>query len=95
MALVGVGMAFLNSGASAVIGDIVSGRKGGPVVAFYQMTSDFGMIIGPLLAGFLLDRTASYHEPFGLSLAIALIVTFFVLTMPETRHRKYAHHSNE
>jgi MFS family permease len=91
MALVGVGMAFLNSGASAVIGDIVSGRKGGPVVAFYQMTSDFGMIVGPLLAGYLLDHTGSYHDPFGLSLVIALIVSFFVLTMPETRHRRYAH----
>lgn len=91
MALIGVGMAFLNSGASAVIGDIVSSRKGGPVVAFYQMTSDFGMIIGPLLAGYLLDRTNSYHDPFGLSLIIALVVAFFVLTMPETRYRKYAH----
>lgn len=91
MALVGIGMAFLNSGASAVIGDIVSGRKGGPVVAFYQMTSDFGMIIGPLIAGYLLDLTNSYHDPFGLSLIIAIVVTFFVLTMPETRHRKYVH----
>jgi MFS family permease len=90
MALVGIGMAFLNSGAAAVIGDIVSGRKGGPVVAFYQMTSDFGMIIGPLLAGYLLDKTNSYHDPFGMSLLIAITVAVFVITMPETRHRKYA-----
>lgn len=92
MSLIGVGMAFLSAGAAAVIGDVVANRKGGPVVAFYQMTSDFGMIIGPLLAGYLRDATGSFRAPFGMSLVIVIIVAGFILTMPETKSRQYLHH---
>lgn len=91
MAFIGVGMSFLSAGAAAVIGDIVANRKGGPVVAFYQMTSDFGMIVGPLLAGYLRDYTGGYQAPFVMSLIIVLIVAGFIATMPETKSRQYAH----
>lgn len=91
MSLVGAGMAFLSAGASAVIGDVVAGRKGGPVVALYQMTSDFGMIVGPLFAGFLLDYTGGYRAPFGMSVIITVIVALVIATMPETKSRKYTH----
>ena len=91
MALVGAGMAFLSAGASAVIGDVVAGRKGGPVVALYQMTSDFGMIVGPLFAGFLLDSTGTYRAPFGMSVVIVAIVAIVIATMPETKSRRYTY----
>lgn len=93
MAFIGVGMSFLSAGAAAVIGDIVANRKGGPVVAFYQMTSDFGMIVGPLLAGYLRDYTGGYQAPFVMSLVIVMIVAGFIATMPETKSRQYAHQS--
>ena len=45
-----------------MIGDIL-GRRGGTLVAFYQMAGDVGAVVGPVAAGFLVD-TASYAAAF-------------------------------
>ena len=89
MIAVGVAGAFLGAGGAAVVGDIVSGRKGGQVVSTFQMTGDLGMIIGPLLAGWLLDASGAYTLPFALSLGLVLAVCVLVIRMPETRQRHY------
>ncbi len=89
MALVGASMAFLGAGASSVIGDIVAGRKGGPVVSTYQMMSDFGIIIGPLVMGYLRDVTNGFQMPFIVALVITVMFLVMVIQMPETKTRQY------
>jgi MFS family permease len=60
------------------------------VVSGYQMTGDLGMVIGPLLGGWLLDASGGYTWPFGLSLAFAIVLAALVVRTPETSTRHYA-----
>ena len=85
MALMGAAAAFLTAGPSATIGDIVGERRGGPVVASYQMTNDFGAIIGPLILGALHDYTGGYQEPFILAFVFVVISIAVTLTMPANK----------
>ncbi len=90
MIAMGVSAAFLGGAPSAVVGDVVDGRKGGPVVATFQMMSDLGIIIGPLLFGFLADSSGGFAWPFIASLIVAIATSILVLFMPETRKPKIA-----
>lgn len=83
MAIQGFGAAFLGSAPSAVVGDVMGGRKGGIVVATFQMMSDVGAIIGPLLAGLLVDLF-DFNWAFAAGAALALVPIALVLRMPET-----------
>ncbi|MCU0299541.1 MAG: MFS transporter, partial [Candidatus Nanopelagicales bacterium] len=56
MAVAGVSGAFLGPSPTAIVGDVARGHHGGSVVAGFQMMSDVGSIIGPLVAGLLLDQ---------------------------------------
>lgn len=88
MIAMGVGAAFLGGAPSAVVGDIVDGKKGGPVVATYQMMSDLGIVAGPLLFGYLADTTGGFEWPFLASLFVAVATSVLVMFMPETRKPK-------
>ena len=85
MALMGAAAAFLTAGPSATIGDIVGERRGGPVVASYQMTNDFGAVVGPLILGALHDLTGGYTAPFTLAFVIVVISTIVTSTMPNSK----------
>jgi MFS family permease len=86
MAIQGVSAAFLGSAPAAVVGDIVGGKRGGIVVATFQMTSDLGMILGPLAAGLLVDML-DYDWAFGVGTALSLLALIVVWAMPETLGR--------
>ncbi len=86
MAIQGAAGAFLGSAPSAVVGDIMGGRRGGIVVATFQMMSDLGAILGPLLAGLIIDA-ADFDWAFGLGAALCLLAVGFVVRMPETLRR--------
>jgi MFS family permease len=86
MAVMSVGSAFLGSAPSAVVGDIMGGRQGGSVVAAFQMVSDIGAVIGPLIGGLLLDLYG-FEWAFAVGAAISAIALIFVVTMPETLRR--------
>lgn len=90
MIAMGVSAAFLGGAPSAVVGDVVDGRKGGPVVATFQMMSDLGIIIGPLLFGFLADSSGGFAWPFIACLIVAIATSILVLLMPETHKPKIA-----
>ena len=90
MIAMGVGAAYLGAAPSAVVGDIVDGRKGGPVVATYQMMSDLGIVAGPLLFGYLADSTGGFAWPFIAGLIVASATSVMVMCMPETRTPKPA-----
>lgn len=86
MGVLGIGTAFLGSAPSAVVGDVMAGRKGGIVVATFQMVSDLGAVIGPLIGGLMLDALG-FDWAFGLGAVVAAISLVFVLLMPETLRR--------
>jgi MFS family permease len=87
MGILGVGAAFLGSAPAALVGDISGGRRSGPIVATYQMTSDVGAITGPLVAGFILDSTGSYTIGFTVGAAVVALGFVLATVTPETLRR--------
>lgn len=83
MAVQGFGGAFMGSAPAALVGDIMGGRKGGVVIATFQMMSDVGAIVGPLIAGLLVDAF-DYDWAFLVGAGLALIPIVLVLRMRET-----------
>jgi len=86
MALYGVGSALLGVSCAAVVGDVIGGRGGTPVAAF-QMASDAGAFLGPLVAGFLADA-ASFEVAFLATAAVSGLAFVTTLVMPETRRER-------
>jgi MFS family permease len=83
-ALAGVGVGMFNPAQQATVADVVgSGRTAGPVLAAFQMCSDAGQILGPILAGLLVDHTG-YGAAFALSGAITLVAAVVWMRAPET-----------
>jgi MFS family permease len=62
MLVFGVGSGMLDVAPAAVVGD-VAGKRGGTVVAAFQMAGDTGSVSGPVVAGWLAD-TWSYGVAF-------------------------------
>jgi len=85
MALYGTGSALLGVSCAAVVGDVIGGRGGTPVAAF-QMASDAGAFIGPLVAGLLADA-ASFQGAFLATAGVCALAFATTLVMPET-HRQ-------
>ena len=86
MAIQGVASAFLGSAPAAVVGDILGGHRGGIVVATFQMMADVGAVIGPLVAGLLIDQF-DFDWAFAAGAVISLIAVILVIVMPETLNR--------
>ena len=83
MALYGTGSALLGVSSAAVVGDAIGGRGGTPVAAF-QMASDAGAFVGPLVAGALADA-ASFQVAFLATAAVSGLAFLTTLVMPESR----------
>lgn len=66
MFVAGAGSALVNPGQQAVLADIVGTKRGGSTVAGYSMFQDLGGVLGPLLAGMVVDA-AGFGWAFGLS----------------------------
>jgi MFS family permease len=64
----------------------MGGKRGGIVVATFQMMSDFGAILGPLIAGILIDAV-DFELAFAVTTVLALGAVILVLIMPETLRR--------
>lgn len=86
MVVLGISAAFLGPAPAAVVGDVTHGRPGGTPVAAFQMVSDFGAIIGPLIGGLLLDA-AGFGPAFVFAAALSAIGLVAALFMPETLRR--------
>lgn len=80
MAVFGAGSAFLGSAPAALVGD-VSGRRSGTVVAIFNMASDLGAVVGPVLSGWLVDH-GSFAAAFGLSAAVVALAGLLGLRLP-------------
>ncbi|WP_426763219.1 MFS transporter [Pseudarthrobacter sp. 1G09] len=83
-ALAGIGSGLFGPAQQAAVADVIgSGRSGGKVLAVYQMTSDVGAIVGPVLAGLLADRLG-FGWAFGVTGGVLLLAVFAWLATPET-----------
>lgn len=83
MAIMGLGNAFLASAPATIVGDLIEG-KGGQVIALFQMAGDAGMIVGPVVVGFIADHYG-YRDAFAVSGLVFCIAIVLSIKMPETR----------
>lgn len=90
MAVGGIAAAFMGAAPAAVVGDVIGNKKSGSLIAGFQMTSDFGSIIGPLVAGLLVDQ-AGFNWAFASGAAVALVALVLSLFMKETRESTQSH----
>ncbi|WP_460681777.1 MFS transporter [Nesterenkonia populi] len=82
--IAGAGTGLIVPAQQAALGDIVGeGRNGGTVISTFQMVQDLGAIIGPLLAGLLVDQFG-YAWAFGLSGLILMLAAGAWSLAPET-----------
>ncbi|WP_392543465.1 MFS transporter [Oryzobacter telluris] len=80
----GLGSGALNPAQQASLADVVGReRNGGPALAAFQMSADTGAIIGPIVAGLLVD-IGSYSLAFGVTGAITLLAAIPWLRARET-----------
>jgi MFS family permease len=86
MALFGCASAFLSVGPSAAVGDVVAGR-GGTVVAAFQMSSDLGAVVGPLVAGWLADQY-SFSAAFAATTGVVAVGLVAAIASRETRQQR-------
>ena len=90
----GVGAGILNPAQQATVADIVgNNRSGGGVLAGFQMATDTGAILGPVLVGVIIDRWG-YAEGFAATGVILLLGALAWLPARETHARRPAHTSS-
>lgn len=82
--IAGLGSGLVNPPINAAVADVIgSGARGGTVLAGFQMASDLGAIIGPVLAGGLAE-TVGFPAAFAVTGAVALVALGFWVVAPET-----------
>jgi MFS family permease len=80
----GVGSGMLVPAMNATVADVIGGRgRGGPVLAGFQMVSDLGAILGPVLTGLVVEH-ASYGTAFALAGLVAVAAWAVAVRAPET-----------
>lgn len=84
MVIAGTGSALTNPAQQATVADVVGKRNGGGVVAATQMAADFGAILGPLVAGLLID-TVSYGSAFFVTALLLGIASLTWVFIPDSR----------
>jgi MFS family permease len=88
--LAGMGAGMLNPAQQAAVADVIGReRSGGPVLAAFQMTSDIGAILGPVLVGLLADRLG-YSWAFAATGAVLLAAAVGWLAARETVQKQPA-----
>ncbi|MCW2288087.1 MFS transporter [Leucobacter luti] len=85
MFLAGAGSALVNPAQQAVLADVLAQRRGGNVVATYSMTSDLGGVLGPLIAGAIVDW-AGFGWAFGLTAALLAVAGIAWSLVPDSRN---------
>lgn len=80
LCIYGVAAAFMGTAPAAAVGDAAGARGGRPVAAF-QACADVGAIVGPLVAGALVDAV-SYPAAFASAVILMFAASLFALRMP-------------
>lgn len=85
----GLGSGMVNPPLQAAVGDVIgTGGRGGTVLAGFQMASDLGAILGPVLAGGLAELVG-YGPAFAITGGVLAVGWVFWLRAPETLVRGY------
>jgi DHA1 family multidrug resistance protein-like MFS transporter len=84
-AMIGVAAASDSVAPGAIMGDVVAGT-GGTVVAVFQMAGDLGLVLGPVVTGWVADA-AGYSPAFVLCAVVCALPVLAVLAAPETLQR--------
>jgi MFS family permease len=80
----GLGSGLLNPPLNAAVADVVGAeRRGGTVLAGFQMASDVGAIVGPLAAG-AVAQLLGFGAAFGLTGLVTALALALWLRAPET-----------
>jgi MFS family permease len=80
----GVGSGLVNPPTNAAVADVVgTDARGGTVLAGFQMASDIGAILGPLVAG-AVAQLAGFGAAFGLTGLVVVVALVLWLRAPET-----------
>ncbi|GAA2546653.1 MFS transporter [Pseudonocardia hydrocarbonoxydans] len=80
----GLGSGMVNPPLQASVGDVIgTGGRGGTVLAGFQMASDLGAILGPVLAGGLAELVG-YGWAFAITGGVLAVAWLFWLRAPET-----------
>lgn len=83
----GIGSGLANPAQQAAVADVIGNdRKGGRVLAKYQMALDAGAILGPILAGVIVDHF-DYSWAFVLTGILAIMAAAYWITGRETSPR--------
>jgi MFS transporter, DHA1 family, multidrug resistance protein len=83
MLVFGVGSGLLDVAPAAVVGD-VAGKRGGTVVAAFQMAGDTGSVTGPVVAGWVADSW-SYGTAFWLTGGVLLAAGALASRAPDIK----------
>lgn len=83
MSIIGLGGAFLSTTPASIVGDVIKGT-GGQVIGLFQMAGDAGMIVGPIIVGFVADHYG-FRSAFGISALVFSIALILAIKLPETR----------
>ena len=86
MFVAGAGSALANPAQQAVLADVVGKRPGGTVVAAYSMSADLGGVLGPLIAGAIVDL-AGFGWAFAATAALLVVALSFWGVSPDSRRR--------
>ena len=79
----GIGGGLVNPPVNAAVADVVGTRRGGTVLAGFQMASDIGAILGPLVAG-AVAQLAGFGTAFGVTALVVVLGLALWLRAPET-----------
>ncbi len=81
-ALYALGASTIGTSSMAMVGD-VAGKRGGTPVAVFSMTQDIGVVIGPLIAGFIADHAGMSWAFWAGSLLFAAALLYTLMAMPD------------
>ncbi|WP_338892934.1 MFS transporter [Rhodococcus sovatensis] len=89
--LAGVGSGLMTPAQQASIADVIGSKaRGGPVLSTFQMSADVGAILGPVIAGAIVEAY-SYGTAFVTSGLILLLAAVWWIVVPDTMDRKHEH----
>lgn len=89
LVFMGLSMPLFQPASMAIVGDMVPAFKLSEAYSLLRMASNAGIIIGPMIGGFLADR--SFKMVFGfdaLSMGLFLVIILVGLQEPPKRHQK-------
>ncbi len=85
VAIAGAGSALMVPAQQAVLADVVGNKaRGGQVLAVFQMSTDFGAVLGPVLAGLVVDAFG-FSWGFAFSAAILVLSAIVWLFTPDSK----------